>query len=79
MGFAYFTKETVGLPFGYQVDHIPLTKLICSTNKITKNGIHIQKELRKWFLKFIFFLWKGLVVLFVFNEEIAFKSTLMQI
>ena len=59
--------------------HIPLTKLICSTIKITKNGIHIQKELKKWFLKFIFFLWKGLVVLFVFNEEIAFKGTLMQI
>ena len=31
------------------------------------------------FQKFIFFLWKGLVIFSVFTEEFAFRGTFMQI
>ena len=39
-------------------------KLICSTIQIAKTGIYIQKELKKWFQKFIFFLGFGYVFVF---------------
>ena len=44
----------------------------------SSTGVYIQKELIKWFQKFIFFLWKGLVFLTGFTEEIAFKYFLIR-
>ena len=38
-----------------------------------------KKSFKKKFQKFIFFLWKGLVIFSVFTKEIAFRGTFMQI
>ena len=62
------------LPIVYQVDPYFLNSVdMCSTNDIAKTGIYIfQKSIKKK----KFFLCKGLVIVLVFTEEIAFKHFL---
>ena len=43
---------------------------------MTKIGINIQKGLTKRFQEYVFFLWKGLIICFVFTGENAFKHFL---
>ena len=49
----FFTQQTVSLllPFVYQVDPYFVRSIdMCSTNKITKTGIYIQKKHKKIYL-----------------------------